>query len=139
MSRTPAHPHETPMTESRSSQQTTPDSAQSSLPRRSRQPTPSQHNTLLPPDSGPRCVHPAVPIPPNPAISSTTRIADIVTFPVLVTTYEYDTRSPARDTVAEVALLTTDNPGVWAIVTVPEEEPSDTVRSGAVPPAGVGP
>src|SRR6218665_686230 len=66
--------------------------------------------------------------------SATTRISDIVTFPVLVTTKEYDTRSPARDTLVRVALFTTDNPGARAAVTVPEDDLSDTVRSGATPP-----
>src|SRR6218665_3530693 len=62
-------------------------------------------------------------------------MSDIVTFPLFVTANEYDTRSVTRETVAGVALLTTDNAGACAIVTVPKEEPSDTVRSGAVPPA----
>src|SRR6218665_2578831 len=65
-------------------------------------------------------------------------MSDIVTFPLFVTANEYDTRSLTRDTVAGVALLTTDNAGACAIVTVPKEESPDTVRSGAVPPAGVG-
>src|SRR6218665_1996744 len=62
----------------------------------------------------------------------------MVTFPVFVTTNEYDTRSPTRPTVVRFKLFVTDNPGADAIVTTPAEEPSDTVRAGAVPPAGVG-
>src|SRR6218665_742129 len=55
-------------------------------------------------------------VTPNaePALSSTTRISDNVTSPVFVTTNEYDTRSPARATVAGVPLFTTDNPGPTA-------------------------
>src|SRR6218665_2267716 len=83
-----------------------------------------------------------VTVNPGPAgadNTSCTRISDIITFPVLVTTNEYDTRSPARDTVAGVALFTTDNPGVRVTDTTPADEPADPVRAGALPSNGVGP
>src|SRR6218665_366298 len=57
---------------------------------------------------------------------------------VLVTTNEHDTRSPARDTVAGVALFTTESPGARVTDTTPADEPADTVRAGAVPSNGVG-
>src|SRR6218665_2916181 len=55
-------------------------------------------------------------------------MSDIVTFPLFVTANEYDTRSVTRETVAGVALLTTDNAGAFPIVTIPKEKPSDTTH-----------
>src|SRR6218665_2607388 len=78
--------------------------------------------------------HVTVSPPPFKLKSSETRISDIVTFPVFVTTNEYDTRSPTRATVVRLKLFATDNPGADAIVTTPAEEPSDTVRPGPLRP-----
>src|SRR6218665_842214 len=94
---------------------------------------------LLTTDNAGACAIVTVPKKESPHTNcSEPRIPAIVTFPVFVTTNEYDTRSPTREAVAGVTLLTTDSAEARVTVTTPKDQASDTVRAGAVPPVGVG-